>query len=57
MANDNKMRMPMGQGGLVRYFDEVKSKIEFSPGVVIILCFAIIAIIVLLHYFGGALLK
>ena len=47
----------MGQGGLVRYFDEVKSKIEFSPGVVIILCFAIIAIIVLLHYFGGALLK
>jgi preprotein translocase subunit Sec61beta len=55
MAED-KIRMPMGQGGLVRYFDESHSKFEFSPGMIIILCLVIIGIIVLLHYFGGRIL-
>ncbi|MEK6845332.1 MAG: preprotein translocase subunit Sec61beta, partial [Nanoarchaeota archaeon] len=48
MAND-KIHMPSGQGGLVRYFDEYKSKIEFSPGVVIVMCLVVIALIILLH--------
>lgn len=55
MAED-KIRMPMGQGGLVRYFDEYKSKIEFSPGTVIVMCIVIIALVVILHYFGGSFL-
>jgi preprotein translocase subunit Sec61beta len=53
MAKDNKIRMPSGQGGITRYFDEVKSKIEFSPGAVIVLSVVIMVIILLLHYLGG----
>ena len=53
MARDNKIRMPSGQGGLTRYFDEYKSRIEFSPGAVIVLCIIVMIIIILLHYFGG----
>ncbi|MBT4935301.1 preprotein translocase subunit Sec61beta [Candidatus Woesearchaeota archaeon] len=49
MAKDNKIRMPSGQGGLTRYFDEFKSKIEFSPGAVIIFCVIIMVIIIVLH--------
>ncbi len=54
---DNQIRLPSGQGGLTRYFDEYRSKIEISPGAVIIFCILIIVIIILLHYFGGALLS
>jgi len=53
MARDNKIRMPQGQGGLTRYFDEFKSKIEFSPAAVIVLSVVIMIIIILLHYFGS----
>lgn len=53
MSKDNKIRMPSGQGGLTRYFDEYRSKIEFSPGAVIILAIVTMIIIILLHQFGG----
>jgi preprotein translocase subunit Sec61beta len=56
LAKDNKIRMPSGQGGLTRYFDEYKSKIEFSPGAVIILTLIIMVIVILLHYFGNRLI-
>ena len=52
MAKDNKIRMPSGQGGLTRYFDEYKSSIEFSPGAVIVLGVIIMIIILLLHLWG-----
>ncbi|MCK4500644.1 preprotein translocase subunit Sec61beta [Candidatus Babeliales bacterium] len=55
MAQD-KMQMPSGMGGLVRYFDEYKSKIEFTPGHIIIMCIAVIIIMILLHIFGDRLL-
>ena len=48
--------MPSGIGGLVRYFDEYKSKIEFKPGHIVILCIAVIIITILLHAYGRALL-
>ncbi len=54
MARDNKIRMPSGQGGLTRYFDEYKSKIEFSPNAIIVLCIIVMIIILILHSFGGA---
>ena len=57
MSKDNKIRMPSGQGGLTRYFDEFKSKVEFSPGAVIILSVVIMIIVLLLHYFGDKLLN
>jgi len=53
MARDDKIRMPSGQGGLTRYFDEFKSKVEFSPTAVIVICVVVMIIILLLHYFGG----
>ena len=52
MAND-RIQMPSGMGGLVRYFDEYRSKIEFKPGHIVIICVIIIIILLLLHAFGG----
>lgn len=51
----DRIQMPSSMGGLVRYFDEYKSKIELSPGVVIVLIILVILIEVALHRFGGAL--
>jgi len=39
---DEQMRLPAGGGGLVRYFDEYKSKIQIKPVHVIILIILII---------------
>ena len=55
MAQD-RIQMPSGRGGLVRYFDEYKSKIEFKPGHIIILCIAVVIIMIVLYTLGGTLL-
>ena len=52
MARDTKMQMPSGMGGLVRYFDEYKSKIEFKPGHIIVLAIVVMLIILALHTWG-----
>ena len=52
----NKISMPSGMGGLVRYFDEYKSKIEFKPGHIIVLCVVVIVIMVFLYIYGYSLL-
>ena len=49
MARDDKIQMPSSMGGIVRYFDEYRSKIEFQPGHVILLSIVVIAIEILLH--------
>ena len=53
--SQEKMQMPSGMGGLVRYFDEYKSKLEFKPGHIIVLAIAVIVLMVLLYTFGPAL--
>jgi len=50
----NKINMPSGMGGLVRYFDEYRSKIEFRPGLVIVACILIILTVLLMHAWLGA---
>ncbi len=55
MAKDTKISMPSGIGGLVRYFDDYKSKIEFKPGVVIIFVIVVIIIIIILHIYKPGL--
>ncbi|HLC50554.1 MAG TPA: preprotein translocase subunit Sec61beta [Candidatus Nanoarchaeia archaeon] len=55
MAQD-KISMPSGMGGLVRYFDEYKSKIKFKPGHIVVLCIAVIIIMMFLYTFGNRLL-
>ena len=44
MAKD-KIQMPSGMGGLVRYFDEYKSKITFKPGHILIMIIVILIIV------------
>jgi preprotein translocase subunit Sec61beta len=55
MARD-KVSMPSGMGGLVRYFDEYHSKIEFKPGHIIVLCIIVMAIMIFLYTFGRGIL-
>ena len=52
----DKVSMPSGMGGLVRYFDEYKSKIEFKPGHIIVLCIVVIVIMIILYTYGNRLL-
>ncbi|MFH1053307.1 MAG: preprotein translocase subunit Sec61beta [Candidatus Woesearchaeota archaeon] len=53
MARD-KVSMPSSMGGLVRYFDEYKSKIQFKPGHIIVLIIIVIIIEIVLHLYGKA---
>ncbi len=55
MAQD-KISLPSGTGGIVRYFDEYKSKIKFKPGHIIILCVVVIIIMIILYSYGTVLL-
>lgn len=48
--------MPSSGGGLIRYFEDYKSKITLKPGHVIVLCIVVMIIIILLHAYGGAML-
>ncbi len=51
MTSD-KIQMPQTMGGLVRYFEEYKSKIEFKPGHIILLAIFVIIIEIILHTLG-----
>ncbi|PIN69043.1 hypothetical protein COV93_07020 [Candidatus Woesearchaeota archaeon CG11_big_fil_rev_8_21_14_0_20_43_8] len=54
MARGGKnVRMPSGMGGLIRYFDEYRSKIAISPGTVIVLAIMVMVVVILLHMFGS----
>jgi len=52
----DKINMPSGMGGLVRYFDEYKSKLTFKPGHIIVLCVAVIILMIILHLYGNSIL-
>ena len=56
MAKDSKVRLPSGMGGITRYFDETKSKIEIKPGSVIVFIIIIIVFMIMLHMFIGPML-
>lgn len=53
---DNRITMPSTQGGLVRYFEDYKSKIELKPGHVIVLVVIVMLIEAFLHWQGLSLL-
>ena len=55
MAQD-KVSMPSGMGGLVRYFDEYHSKIRLKPGHIIVLSVVVIVIMIVLYSYGSRLL-
>lgn len=56
MARDDRIRLPSGMGGLTRYFEEYKSRVQIAPGHVIVLAIIVTVLIILLHFFGGALI-
>ena len=56
MAKEKKINMPSSMGGLVRYFDDYRSKIELKPGHVVVLAVIVILIVLLLHIYGKSLL-
>lgn len=45
-----ELRVPASQGGLVRYFEEYKSRIQLKPEVVILLIIATIAAVIALRF-------
>ncbi len=49
MASDAKVQMPSSGGGLVRYFEDVKTKFPIKPEYVIIAIVVIIALEIILH--------
>jgi len=50
MSRNDKIFMPSSQGGLVRYFDEERTKFRIKPGYVIILIVIVGVIELLLHF-------
>jgi len=56
MSRQNKINMPMSGGGLMRYFEEFRSNIEFSPGSVVVLILVVIVIMIFLHAYGTSIL-
>jgi len=51
-----KFSLPSGSGGLVRYFDEYKSKIRIKAGHIIIMCIVVILIMLFLYSYGNRIL-
>ena len=45
---DDKISMPSGMGGLMRYFDEYKSKIQMKPAYVVGLVVLLILCVILI---------
>lgn len=55
MASDSKVQMPTSGGGLVRYFEDVKTKIPIKPEYVIIAIVVVVILEIVLnktHIFG-----
>ena len=46
---DNRIHIPSSQGGLVRYFDDYKSKIELRPEYVIVAIVLVVVVEIVLH--------
>jgi preprotein translocase subunit Sec61beta len=49
MAKQNRITMPQTGGGLVRYFDDYKSKFEIKPIYVIVMIVAVVVLLAILH--------
>ena len=55
MAKD-RQTTPMSTAGITQYLNEYRSKIEFSPGTVIVMCLVVAVLVVAMHVWGtGAL--
>jgi preprotein translocase subunit Sec61beta len=48
MADDGRISMPSGMGGLMRYFDEYKSKVQLKPAYVVLFVVLLIILVTLI---------
>ena len=53
MAKQDRIQMPSSGAGIMRYFDDYKSKIEFKPEHVVIFAILVIIIIIVLYLTGS----
>ena len=52
MAKKDRVRMPMGMAGLIRYGEEAKEQIKVKPKYVIAACVAVVILELILRFFG-----
>ena len=55
MAQDNKIRMPSGMGGLSNY-GETESKFKIKPIMIVIAAIVVMIFVLLLIYYGPRLM-
>ncbi len=56
MANDNRINLPSSGGGIVRYFEDLTSKINLKPEVVMVIIVLVIIFELLLQLYGNSFL-
>ena len=52
MSKDNRIQMPSSGGGIVRYFEDYKSKISIKPHYVLIMVVVVLILEIILHKYG-----
>ena len=52
MAKSDRVRMPTGMAGLMRYGEEAKEQIKVKPKYVIVVCVAVVVVELLLRFLG-----
>lgn len=52
MARDDRVSMPGSYGGLVRYYDEYKSKFQIKPAHVVALIIIVVVAEIALNFLG-----
>jgi preprotein translocase subunit Sec61beta len=55
MAQDNKINLPSSGEGIVRYFEDLKSKFSITPQQVVALIAAVIILEIILHLYGNSI--
>ena len=53
---DDKIQLPSGMGGLIRYSDQSGSKFQLKPGTIVVFIVLLVIIEILLHAYGGNLI-
>jgi preprotein translocase subunit Sec61beta len=52
MSQDQKVQMPSSGGGLVRYFDDTKTRVELKPEYVVAMIVIVVVAGIYLYKFG-----
>ena len=49
MARDNKVRLPSSTAGITQYWDEVTTKVQIKPELVVGICLFVIILTLIIH--------